>query len=94
MMGTSTFVIGDNGVIVFDGGGAPIMSERLMAKIATLTDKPITHLVISHWHGDHMFGVFRIVEEFSDVQVNCPPIHARRHFRQPNGLPEKTVNCY
>ena len=40
-----------------------------MTKIASLTDKPITHLVISHWHGDHMFGVFRIVEEFPDVQV-------------------------
>ena len=73
VMGTSTFVIGDNGVIVFDGGGAPIMSERLMTKIASLTDKPITHLVISHWHGDHMFGVFRIVEEFPDVQVIAHP---------------------
>jgi len=73
VMGTSTFVIGDQGVIVFDGGGAPIMSERLMAKIAALTDKPITHLVISHWHGDHMFGVFRIVEEFPGVQVIAHP---------------------
>ncbi len=69
VMGTSTFVVGDNGVIVFDGGGAPIMSERLMAKIAEVTDKPITHVIISHWHGDHNFGIWRIVEEFPGVQV-------------------------
>jgi cyclase len=73
VMGTSTFVIGDAGVVVFDGGGAALMSERLMAKIAELTDKPITHVVVSHWHGDHHFGIWRIVEEFPGVQVIAHP---------------------
>lgn len=73
VMGTSTFVVGDDGVIVFDGGGAPLMSERLMAKIAEVTDKPITHVIISHWHGDHNFGIWRIVEEFPGVQVIAHP---------------------
>lgn len=73
VMGTSVFVVGDDGVIVFDGGGAPLMSERLMTKIAEVTDKPITHVVISHWHGDHNFGVWRIVEEFPEVQVIAHP---------------------
>lgn len=69
VMGTSTFVVGDDGVVVFDGGGAPLMSERLMEKVAEVTDQPITHVVISHWHGDHHFGIWRIIEEFPDVQV-------------------------
>jgi len=69
VMGTSTFVVGDDGVVVFDGGGAPLMSERLMKKVAEVTNQPITHVVISHWHGDHHFGVWRIIEEFPGVQV-------------------------
>jgi len=73
VMGTSTFVVGEDGVVVFDGGGAPLMTERLMVKIAEVTDQPITHVVISHWHGDHMFGIWRIVEEFPGVQVIAHP---------------------
>ena len=68
VMGTTTFVIGDTGVLVFDGGGMPIMSEQVIDKIRSLTDKPVTHVVISHWHGDHFFGVYRFAEEFPDVQ--------------------------
>jgi len=69
VQGTTTFVVSDKGIVVFDGGGAPIVSERVMAKIAEVTDKPITHVIISHWHGDHNFGIWRIVEEYPDVEV-------------------------
>lgn len=68
VMGNTTFVIGDSGVVVFDGGGMPVMSELVIDKIRTLTDKPVTHVIISHWHGDHFFGVYRFAEEFPGVQ--------------------------
>lgn len=68
VMGNTTFVIGAKGVVVFDGGGMPAMSELVIAKIRSLTDKPVTHVVISHWHGDHFFGAFRFAEEYPGVQ--------------------------
>jgi glyoxylase-like metal-dependent hydrolase (beta-lactamase superfamily II) len=68
VMGNTVFVIGEDGVVVFDGGGMPAMSEQLIAKIRSLTDKPVTHVVISHWHGDHSFGVYRFAEEYPGVQ--------------------------
>jgi glyoxylase-like metal-dependent hydrolase (beta-lactamase superfamily II) len=68
VMGNATFIISDEGVVVFDGGGMPAMSEQLIDKIRSLTDEPVTHVITSHWHGDHNFGVFRFGEEFSDVQ--------------------------
>ncbi|GJM21467.1 MAG: hypothetical protein DHS20C15_13820 [Planctomycetota bacterium] len=68
VMGSTLFVIGDEGVVVFDGGGAALMSERLIAKIRELTELPVTHVVISHWHGDHNFGVHRFRDEFPGVQ--------------------------
>ncbi len=68
VMGNTTFVITEEGVVVFDGGGMPAMSEQIIAKLRSLTDKPVTHVVTSHWHGDHNFGVFRFAEEFPNVQ--------------------------
>lgn len=69
VMGTATFVISDKGVVVYDGGGSATMAERVIAKIRSLTDLPVTHVVISHWHGDHNFGIFRYLEEYENVQV-------------------------
>ena len=68
VMGNTTFVIGSEGVVVFDGGGAPAMADQLIEKIRSLTDQPVTHVVTSHWHGDHNFGVYRFAEEFDNVQ--------------------------
>jgi glyoxylase-like metal-dependent hydrolase (beta-lactamase superfamily II) len=68
VMGNATFVISDEGVVVFDGGGAAAMADQLIEKIRSLTDKPVSHVVISHWHGDHNFGVFRFAEVFPGVQ--------------------------
>ena len=68
VMGNATFVISDAGVVVFDGGGAPAMAEQVIDKIRSLTSAPVTHVVTSHWHGDHNFGVYRFGEEFPGVK--------------------------
>lgn len=69
VMGTATFIISDEGVVVFDGGGAPLMADRIIEKIKSLTDKPVTHVIVSHWHGDHNFGIHRYLEQYDNVQV-------------------------
>ena len=69
VMGTTTLVVGDEGVIVFDGGGVPLMSERTLAKIRAVTNKPVSHIVISHWHGDHNLGIHRLLDAFPHAQV-------------------------
>ncbi|WP_262693564.1 MBL fold metallo-hydrolase [Kordiimonas aquimaris] len=69
VMGTATFVISDTGVVVYDGGGLPLFAERVIKKIRSLTDKPVTHVAISHWHGDHNFGIHPYLEAFPNVQV-------------------------
>lgn len=68
VMGNTTFVISSAGVVVFDGGGMPTMADLVIEKIRSLTDKAVTHVVISHWHGDHFFGAFRYAEEFPGVE--------------------------
>jgi glyoxylase-like metal-dependent hydrolase (beta-lactamase superfamily II) len=69
VVGNTVFVIGDEGVIVFDGGGSPTLAEDVIAKIRSLTDKPVTHVIISHWHGDHNLGDYKFQEAFPNVQI-------------------------
>ena len=49
------FVITDDGVVVTDPIDADA-ADWLTAEIGKLTDKPITHLIYSHSHGDHASG--------------------------------------
>jgi len=68
VMGTTVFVIGDASVVVFDGGGVAAMADLVIGKIRSLTDLPVSDVVISHWHGDHNFGVYRFAEEYPEVR--------------------------
>jgi glyoxylase-like metal-dependent hydrolase (beta-lactamase superfamily II) len=67
-MGTTTFVISEEGVVVYDGGGVTAMADKVIDKIRSLTALPVTHVIISHWHGDHSFGIYRYAEEYQNVQ--------------------------
>lgn len=62
-------VIGENGVLVFDGGGFPAQGTQVAAKVKALTSKPVTHIVISHWHGDHNRGIGPILDAYPKAQV-------------------------
>jgi cyclase len=68
-MGTTTIVIGERGVVVFDGGGMPLQAKRVLEQIASVTDRPVTHIVISHWHGDHHLGLAPIVDAHPDAAI-------------------------
>jgi cyclase len=89
---TAVFVTA-NGVTVVDaknpGWGAPIL-----AKIKELTPKPVTTLINTHTHGDHVSGnvefpatVEVIVQENAKASMDKMPIFAQNAGR---GLPKRT----
>ena len=47
--------IGEDGVLMIDDQYAPL-SEKITAAIKKLSNKEITYLVNTHWHGDHAGG--------------------------------------
>ena len=47
--------IGDDMAFVIDDQYAPL-SSKILAHIATLTNKPVKFVVNTHWHGDHTGG--------------------------------------
>jgi glyoxylase-like metal-dependent hydrolase (beta-lactamase superfamily II) len=50
----SMFMTYDDGVIVVDA--PPSLSGHIRAAIAEVSDRPITHLIYSHFHADHIGG--------------------------------------
>ncbi len=47
--------IGNNSVFMIDDQFAPL-SKKIQAAIKKITDKPVTYLINTHWHGDHTGG--------------------------------------
>lgn len=47
--------VGDEGVFMIDDQFAPL-SDKIMAAIKTVSDKPVKFLVNTHFHGDHSGG--------------------------------------
>ena len=62
--GNAGFVVTDEGVVVIDSLGTPKLGRRLIATIASVTDKPIKYLIVTHNHPDHAYGAaaFRAIE--------------------------------
>jgi cyclase len=52
----SGFVVTDKGVVVIDTQGPAELAMLLREKIKETTDKPVTHVINTHYHGDHTFG--------------------------------------
>ncbi|WP_328700780.1 MBL fold metallo-hydrolase [Aquariibacter albus] len=51
------FVITADGVVLIDALGSPPLAELLRAAIARLTPKPVTHVIVTHYHADHVYGL-------------------------------------
>jgi cyclase len=52
----STVIVGDKGVILVDSGGTDEVGRHIATAVRRVTDKPITHVVNTHHHGDHYLG--------------------------------------
>ena len=55
-MVNSTVIVGDKGVILVDSGGSDEVGRHIATAVRRITDKPVTHVVNTHHHGDHYLG--------------------------------------
>jgi cyclase len=55
--GNSGIIVGDRGVVVIDAKTTPEAGAQLVAEVAKLTPKPITHVIETHSDGDHVNGL-------------------------------------
>jgi len=62
------FVVTTQGVVVFDALGTPSLGVAMLREIRKVTDKPVTHVVASHYHADHIYGL-QAFKEMTDAKV-------------------------
>lgn len=51
------FVVTPAGVVVIDALGSPALASRLIAEIRKVTPQPVTHVIVTHYHADHIYGL-------------------------------------
>ncbi len=66
------FIVGKKSVAVIDPGGSPAAGVSLRAAIDSVTDLPVSHVILTHVHPDHIFGS----SAFADV----PSVVAHEKF--------------
>ncbi len=52
----SGIIVGDDGVMVIDAQATPAMAEEVIARVATVTDKPIKYVLLTHYHAVRVLG--------------------------------------
>lgn len=51
------FVVTASGVVVIDALGSPQLARDLMAEVRRVTGKTVTHVIVTHYHADHVYGL-------------------------------------
>ncbi len=64
--GNVTVQTGDEGILIVDTQYAP-MSEKILAALAELSDKPLRYIINTHFHGDHVGGNVNLARAGSTI---------------------------
>jgi len=67
--GNTTVIVGDRDVVVVDSGYLPSSAREDIAQIRQWTQKPVRHLVNTHWHPDHVRGNPVYAEAFPGLTI-------------------------
>jgi len=51
------FIVTDDGVVVVDALGSPALAEELLSEIRRVTPQPVRHVIVTHYHADHIYGL-------------------------------------
>lgn len=67
--GNALVIVNERDVVVFEGGGMPVAADNAIRLIRGITSKPVSHLINSHWHGDHNLGNQVYRAEFPGITI-------------------------
>jgi glyoxylase-like metal-dependent hydrolase (beta-lactamase superfamily II) len=81
-MNNNLVIIGDKGVILVDAGSHKDVAEHIDKAIKTVTQKPITHVLITHHHSDHHLGL----SYFKGAQVIASSVCAKQIENNGRGM--------
>jgi glyoxylase-like metal-dependent hydrolase (beta-lactamase superfamily II) len=92
--GNTAVYVAQNGVVIVDTKN-PNNGQAILDQIKTVTDKPITHIINTHTHGDHTgsnqffpASVEIVVQENTKGYMQKMPVYQEEANK--NGLPDRT----
>jgi len=77
-MNNPGFVITQSGVVVIDPGSSVQTGRMVLNQIKTFTNKPVTHVLNTHIHGDHWLGNQAFSEAYPNVIIMAHPEMIKR----------------
>ena len=63
----SGIIVGDDGVMVIDAQATPAMAQDVIARVATVTDKPIKYVLLTHYHAVRVLGA----SAYKNAEIIC-----------------------
>lgn len=67
--GNSVVIVTGSEVFVVDTHINPAAARAAIARIRSITDKPVTTVINTHWHDDHTNGNYAYREAFPDARI-------------------------
>jgi glyoxylase-like metal-dependent hydrolase (beta-lactamase superfamily II) len=92
-------IVGSQRIMLVDTGSSPERGRALRTSLAAVTDKPLSAVVVTHWHAGHAFGLVafadmqRIAHESVRLRLTSPEAaaEAERLGLQPDELGQPDV---
>jgi cyclase len=76
--GNVAFLVTDEGVLVVDSGDTPANGRTIVEKVRSVTAKPIRFVVLTHYHGDHTWGLQSFPPETLIIAAENLPRNIKR----------------
>jgi len=68
-IGNVTVIEQSDGLVLVDAGGSPGAGRRIVAMVKAISAKPVTAVIITHWHGDHPQGLSEILKAWPQART-------------------------
>lgn len=88
VIGNVTVVEQTDGLVLIDAGGSPGAGRRVVELVHGISPKPVKAIVITHWHGDHHFGLSEVLKEWPHAMVIATV--SAQSYMNTRGLPAQT----
>jgi glyoxylase-like metal-dependent hydrolase (beta-lactamase superfamily II) len=69
VVGNVVIIEQDDSLVLVDSGSSYGDGARVVRAVRGLSAKPVSAVIVTHWHGDHPHGLAAVVEAWPDVSV-------------------------
>jgi glyoxylase-like metal-dependent hydrolase (beta-lactamase superfamily II) len=81
-------IVAPQGVVLVDALGSPALARELLSAIAARTAKPVTAVIVTHYHADHVYGL----QVFAQAGARIIAHRAAREYLQSEAARLRLTN--